>query len=131
MGDASGRQQLWSMAYEEFKHHPFFGGRVEVSGIYPHNVFLELLMATGIFGFLLFLIILFKSFIRGIRAIKYDKIYMIPFLILINGITQHLFSGSIYDAILLFIPMGMIYSSYIIPEKYRFINFKHDREVKI
>ena len=123
-GDASGRQQLWSQAYEEFKRHPFFGGRIEVSGIYPHNVFLELLMATGIFGSLLFSIILFKSFLRGTRMIKYDKIYMIPTLILINGLAQHTFSGSIYGAVLLFMPMGMIYSSYIIPEKYRFNKFQ-------
>jgi O-antigen ligase len=112
-GDASGRQQLWAMAYEEFKNFPFLGGRIEVSGIYPHNVFLELLMATGIFGFLLFLIVLFKSFARGAKLIKRNKIYMIPTLILINGLAQHTFSGSIYGAILLFVPMGMIYSSYI------------------
>lgn len=116
-GDASGRQQLWVMAYEEFKNHPFFGGRIEVSGIYPHNIFLELLMATGIFGFLLLLIVLIKSFTRGARMIKYSKIYMIPTLILINGLAQYTFSGSIYGAILLFIPMGMIYSSYINPQK--------------
>ncbi len=110
-GDASGRQPLWAAAYQEFKNNPIIGGRIEVSGIYPHNIFLEVLMATGIVGFLLFAIVLFNSVRRGLIIIKSNKNYVIPLLVLINGLTQYSFSGSIYDSIFLFIPMGMIYSS--------------------
>jgi O-antigen ligase len=112
-GDASGRQELWAAAYKEFINNPIVGGRIEVSGVYPHNVFLEVLMSTGIIGFSLFFVVFFKSLERGLKVIKNKGSYIVPVLIFINGISESMFSGSIYGAILLFTPMGMIYSSYI------------------
>ncbi|MGN6602369.1 MAG: O-antigen ligase family protein, partial [Ginsengibacter sp.] len=110
-GDASGRQPLWTAAFREFKNNPFVGGRIEVSGIYPHNIFLEVLMSTGILGFILFGTVLYGSVKRGLNLVKANTAYMVPLLILINGITQYFFSGSVYDAIFLFVPMGLIFSS--------------------
>jgi hypothetical protein len=121
-GEAGGRLELWSKAFEEFKNNPILGGRIEVSGIYPHNIFLEILMATGIIGFTLFSIVFIKSVKKGLNLIKKDKYYMFPFLILITGITLNMFSGSVYDAILLFISMGMLFSK---PKLITSTNYTH------
>ena len=111
-GDASGRQQLYVAAFSEFLSNPIIGGRIEVSRIYPHNVFLEILMATGLLGFVLFVSIFIKSIQRGITMSKKDDSYLVPVLILTTGVSEGMFSGAIYGAILLFTSMGMIFSTY-------------------
>lgn len=112
-GDASGREGLWSDAFNEFLENPLLGGRIEVSGIYPHNIFLETLMATGIVGFLLFVYVFLSSFINGIKLSNQNTDYLIPFLIFINAFSQHMFTGGLWSAILLFVPMGTLLSTNI------------------
>ncbi|RQO38175.1 hypothetical protein DBR39_15005 [Chryseobacterium sp. KBW03] len=54
-GDTSSRGPLFTRAVEIFNSNRFFGGRVLFeNGVHPHNIFLELLMATGILGFIIY-----------------------------------------------------------------------------
>jgi O-antigen ligase len=56
-GDTSSRGPLFTRAIEIFNSNRFFGGRVLFeNGVHPHNIFLELLMATGILGFIIYLL---------------------------------------------------------------------------
>ncbi|WP_026810762.1 O-antigen ligase family protein [Arenibacter latericius] len=107
-----GRDYLWTNALSHFLESPIFGGRIEIGGIYPHNLIIEILMATGIIGSLIILPIIFKGFIIGFRRVKENKENMFLVLILIQGFTQHFFSGSFATATLVFLPLGMAYSSY-------------------
>lgn len=109
-GDTSGREVLWQDAYKEFINYPILGGRIEVSGIYPHNIFLEILMATGVIGFILFLLIMISSLYKGIFQIRKENVYLFPLLIFICGFSQHLVTGSLWGAITLFSSMGMLNS---------------------
>ena len=65
-GDNSLRTPLFNKGIEIFKANPIIGGRTHFEdGMYPHNIFLELLMATGILGLILYLlkfITVFKNF---------------------------------------------------------------------
>lgn len=115
-GDISGRETLWSSAYDEFLNYPLFGGRIEVSGIYPHNIFLEILMAMGLIGLLLFLFFFIPSLLIIFRKIGKNGIYIVPFLIFICGFSHHLVSGALWAAITVFAPLGM-FNSRIINEK--------------
>lgn len=66
-GDNSLRTPLYNRAIEIFKNNPIIGGRVLYEdGYYPHNIFLELLMATGVLGLLLY----FLKFIPVIFNLK-------------------------------------------------------------
>lgn len=66
-GDNSLRTPLFEKSIKLFKEHPFLGSRILYEdGSYPHNIFLELLMATGILGFLIY----FLKFLPVIRNIK-------------------------------------------------------------
>lgn len=112
-GDSSGREPLWNAAIDEFISNPILGGRIEVSNIYPHNIFLEVLMATGIIGFILFMIFLLKSFKKGFNAAKINIIYTIPFFIFICAISQHMFTGALWSAIMLFAAVGMFNSKLV------------------
>lgn len=109
-GDSSGREPLWNDAINEFTKHPIFGGRIEVSGIYPHNLFIEILMATGVIGFLIFMVFFAGSVKKGFVAAKSDTIYIIPFLIFICGLSQHMFTGALWSAIMFFSALGMFNS---------------------
>lgn len=66
-GDNSLRTPLYNRAIEIFKSNPILGGRVLYEdGYYPHNIFLELLMATGLLGLILY----FLKFIPVIFKLK-------------------------------------------------------------
>ena len=57
-GNTSGREPYFNRAIAIFKVNPLIGGRVLYEdGMYPHNIFLELLMSGG-----LLLLVLFCSF---------------------------------------------------------------------
>lgn len=105
-GDSSGRDELWIAAFNEFINNPILGGRIEVSGIYPHNIFLEVLMGMGIIGLFIFLFLIINS-LKRIYLIKFDfKIFV--YIIFINAICQHLFTGALWNSILLFAALGMM-----------------------
>lgn len=54
-GDSSGRGELYQQGIKIFSENPFFGGRIlYFDGMYPHNIFLEVLMAMGIVGLILY-----------------------------------------------------------------------------
>ncbi|WP_277115426.1 O-antigen ligase family protein [Chryseobacterium sp.] len=56
-GDTSSREPLYRGALEIFNSNPFVGGRILFEdGVHPHNIFLELLMATGILGLIIYFI---------------------------------------------------------------------------
>lgn len=104
-----GRGHLWSDAWNEFLNNPFIGGRIEI-GFYPHNFILEILMATGFLGFIIFFLILFKGFINIYKKSFVDSGYSYVFIILVQGLVQYSFSGALYFAVLLFFPLGIAYS---------------------
>lgn len=69
-GDNSLRTPLFERSIELFKESPLIGSRILYEdGMYPHNIFLELLMATGIVG-------LFIYFLKFIPVAKTLKIYL-------------------------------------------------------
>ncbi|SMG20144.1 O-antigen ligase family protein [Arenibacter troitsensis] len=104
-----GRESLWKDAFAHFLDNPIFGGKIEIGGIYPHNFLLEIVMATGIIGLMLISPIFIKGIILIKNHTKKNKSYLFVLLLLIIGLIQHLFTGSIYMAILLFVPLGMIF----------------------
>ena len=70
-GDNSLRTPLFERSLAIFKANPIFGGRTHYeNGMYPHNIFLELLMATGIVGFIIY-ILKFIPVIKNFKIFSY------------------------------------------------------------
>lgn len=109
-GHTSGREPLLKAAYDEFVQSPLLGGRIEVSGVYPHNLILELMMGTGVIGTLVFLLFLGANSIRGWTLATENTIYLVPILIFICAFSQHMVSFSLYGAMMLAQPLGMFNS---------------------
>ncbi|MEG3658576.1 O-antigen ligase family protein [Arenibacter palladensis] len=114
-----GRTSLWKNALDHFFEHQLFGGKIEIGNIYPHNFIVEILMATGILGAVLIFPVIIKSFHLSIRQIKSNKEHLFALLILMVGIVHYSFSGGLYTSILLFIPIGIIFSIQNYTEKDR------------
>lgn len=104
-----GRETLWRDAISHFLENPIFGGKIEIGGIYPHNFLIEILMSTGIIGTLLILPVFIKGFSLGRENTKMNTTNLYALLLLIVGFAQYSFSGGVYTAINLFVPLGIIY----------------------
>lgn len=104
-----GRESLWANAFSHFLENPIFGGKIEIGGIYPHNFILEILMSTGLLGIILFMTVLIKGFFLGRKNASIDNTSVFALLLLVVGFSQYSFSGGVYTAINLFVPLGIIF----------------------
>ncbi|WP_433863470.1 O-antigen ligase family protein [Sphingobacterium thalpophilum] len=107
---ATSRFTFWSDALNEFANFPFAGGKLEVSGIYPHNIFIETLMATGFLGAVPFFIFVILCTKKGIQISKLNKQYLWIFIFFLQALIHYSFTESIYLANALFIPAGLLCS---------------------
>jgi O-antigen ligase len=97
--DASARERflLFGGAWQQFASSPFLGDAyVELRLMtYPHNLLLETLMATGIVGFALLLLVLLGAALAGARAVAAGPALEWPVLLLMQFTIALMFSGSI------------------------------------
>ncbi|WP_241317370.1 O-antigen ligase family protein [Chryseobacterium arthrosphaerae] len=80
-GNGYGRFYYLTKGWDIFKNNIPFGGRILFEdGLYPHNIFIEVLMSMGIFGIILFFLY-FKDVWKF--KIKYitNNIYYLPFIL--------------------------------------------------
>jgi len=106
-GDKSAqiRYQLYRGAFEQFSNYPVFGDLIVEREFkyYPHNQILEILMATGVFGFSFFAVLNILVFYKLKCLLREDKgkegivrllMYLYVFYIFVG-----LFSGTIIGSI--------------------------------
>ncbi|MEO9570750.1 MAG: O-antigen ligase family protein [Polaribacter sp.] len=117
--DNFGRGDLWRLAFKDFVNNPFFGGHIELinipgyrdgmaGNIYPHNMILEVFMSSGLFIGLLFITVIIINFKKIFYLVKNNNENIWVFIIFIQSFTQHMFTGSIYTAVLFFFTLGLI-----------------------
>jgi O-antigen ligase len=103
-----GRGTLWQKALNHFYENPIIGGKIEIGGVYPHNFILEILMSTGIIGLLLIGPVLIRGFILGKTFSRKSNSFLFVFIMFLMAIVQYSFSGGVYTATILFLPLGII-----------------------
>jgi len=101
-GDSSGRGGLYQQGIQIFSEHPLLGGRILYEdGMYPHNIFLEVLMATGIIGFVLYFLFFKKciQYIYNVKSVseKYPEIIWI-LVLWVQYFTLSLFSYNLHSS---------------------------------
>jgi len=99
--DTSARERNWSVAWNSFLDGPLIGDCYVINyfGVtYPHNIYIEVLMATGIIGGALFLTILLSLLFRIPKNNNQVAIYALFLVPVFSG----LFSGSLFFNPLLF-----------------------------
>ena len=109
-------------AFNAFMESPLFGASLEepTYGGYPHNMFIEALMSTGIISAALLFILLSMTFTYAVRLYVEVKGYGWASVLFIQYLVASQFSGSIYTVNYLWITNGLviaIYSSLYIANK--------------
>jgi len=82
--NASGRSYYLNKGIDIFINNPLIGGRILFEdGMYPHNLFVDILMSTGVLGMIVFIIyfkFVVKSFIKVLKNIyKYKESGILAF----------------------------------------------------
>jgi hypothetical protein len=103
-----GRFEYQAEAFEAFLGSPILGERFDlpISGGWPHNIVVEVLMATGIVGGFIFAIALGGALMRSVSASRLQT--NMGSLILIQSLIGLQFSGSIWGAAGLWMGMVMV-----------------------
>jgi O-antigen ligase len=111
-GESSLRLQIWEASIAQFQMSPIFGDSVqmrEFSG-YPHNLFLEVLMSTGIYGFIPFLCLVIYGISQSSKIIRLRPELTWVYILFAQGLIQHMFSGAVYSAIFFWGGIGLVFS---------------------
>jgi len=93
------RYVLFTGAWEQFLSHPLLGDLIEgrAFGGYPHNIFLESLMAMGVFGGMVMTYIFIYSFNNSLVLMRFRSTDWIGCLLVMQLVAQFT-SGSIYSS---------------------------------
>ena len=110
--DSAARLDIWYTSILQFLNSPIFGDYVlnRKWNFYPHNIFVEVLMSTGIVGFLPFCILIYYAFKKSIKIIKFSPQDSWITIIFLQGFMMSSFSGSVTDNIILWAGMGLVFS---------------------
>ena len=123
-GDNSLRTPLFQNALNIFKQNPILGGRTHFeNGMYPHNIFLELLMATGIVGLIIYML-KFISVIKNFKIFSYQIInsyHILFFTLFLQYFVLCFTSFTLYS-----VPEFLYFSSIIIGISLNNINEKNE-----
>jgi O-antigen ligase len=122
-GDLSDRDIIWKKIIPVWWENPVFGvGKTgyesivwKMSGRYisPHNVFLEILCLTGITGFAIYSLVLYRIVSTGYKIFRYSG-YLLPVLLLIPV------AGLLLSAQLLPVKIGWCIFAYVTAHKIYF-----------
>lgn len=98
-GDASSQERmlLFRGAWQQFSEQPLAGHAYVELGLmtYPHNLVLETMMATGVVGLAVLLLVLLGATLAGGRVLLADARTAWPGLLLLQYLIALMFSGSI------------------------------------
>jgi O-antigen ligase len=110
---SASRTVIWDIAINHFTHNPIFGYGLESpeTGNYPHNIFVEVLLATGVVGFIPFIFLVYKSLQRSLFIFKYSPQNSWIVNIFLQCLIQNLFSGAIYTASWFWFSMAFMLSA--------------------
>lgn len=115
---SASRVGIWASALNHFSDNPLFGSSLELpeTQYHPHNVFIEVLLSTGIIGFIPFMFLIAKAVQHALHIFKNNPEVSWVAAIFLQSIIQNCFSGSIYGASWLFFSMAFVLSMSLKPE---------------
>lgn len=112
-GDTGNRNYYYEEALKQIKNSPIFGDNFVLKtglgiGDYPHNIILESMIALGVIGGILIMVIIFKSLKKSISIFKNDSNLMWIGAIFIQFLVLGFSSGSLWNSFELIILMGLL-----------------------
>jgi O-antigen ligase len=90
------RLVTWRYTISRTLESPLTGYALERFGNHPHNMIIEAFFATGIFGGLLYLLVMLKSLFCSFKLLRLQHSFSWIGVIFIHEFVRHLFSSSIW-----------------------------------
>jgi O-antigen ligase len=99
----------WSQGFQQFSQSPVFGDALvlHASNNYPHNIFVEILISTGVFGMLVFLSLVGLKFRDLVRVLRFENRFWVVSLAILAFFSAN-FSGNITNQAGLGLSFGLI-----------------------
>jgi len=106
------RDVQWSTAWSQFLESPIIGDQFleRSTNYYPHNIYLESLMATGVIGGSIFFIIIGYSLVKIAMQFFNRDLLIIFSLLLLTAMLANFTSGSLFGSSRLWILLAFILS---------------------
>lgn len=110
------RLTLYKNALSGFFSNPLFGSGLEEYkyGFYPHNIYIESLMATGFLGGVCFIL---SSFYIMIRSLILEYKYFWVSIFYLDNFISGMFSGSIYSSGYFWTSLALVFSVIIFKQR--------------
>jgi O-antigen ligase len=104
------RLLIYERSFNQFLSNPLFGDTFKTQGYdnYPHNIFLEILQATGLIGFMLFLFLMISGFLKALRIIRNQPSLTWVSVLFIQSAVFNSFSGSVISATWLWLSLALV-----------------------
>jgi O-antigen ligase len=114
-GKKETRVDLYSEAFEMFKSSPIIGKRFVTEskysgGAYPHNIFLEIMMALGLLGLFFFIIIMYNLYKKISSLRRESAYYLFFFCLLVFFFWMAQVTGSLFNNFELWILSATMFS---------------------
>lgn len=106
------RTEIWKQALSQFIDHPIFGDGLRVIGfdVYPHNLFIETLLTTGIVGFIPFILLIIAALRKSVYVFRKAPEYSWLGIVFMQSLVQGMFSGALYTASWLWLSMALMFA---------------------
>lgn len=108
------RYYEWEAAIQQYINHPILGDKYvnAYDGFYPHNVYLEVLMATGTIGGLFFFIGFYLCIKKLKRLWKYNSAQAFPIIILSVAVfIMRITTGALFNSVEFWAILGLLCST--------------------
>ncbi|TDR13077.1 O-antigen ligase family protein [Marinomonas communis] len=100
---------LWKLALEKIIDSPLFGSHTTTYYGYVHNMFLEILMSTGVVLGAYYIYLTFFLYKKTVLLYKFKNIGMVFGFLFIQYFIASFFSGTVYSNDLLWIFMSILF----------------------
>ncbi len=115
-GDYGAREVMYNTAFSTFLDYPLTGYSFLLQsgfniGTYPHNFFLESLMACGLLGGLIFAILNFAALYFSIISFKFKNSFFWVNLLYIQFLILGMFSGAIWNSPLYWVFLFLVFNT--------------------
>ncbi|MGM7552408.1 O-antigen ligase family protein [Myroides odoratimimus] len=109
-GHSALRIIIWDTSFEQFAKNPFVGDKLNTNYFnhYPHNIYLEVLQATGIIGFIPFIIVVFIGVESCYKIFRYKPELSWVTIFFLQSCMQNFFSGALYTAAWFFTGLSLV-----------------------
>jgi len=118
-GSSAARLPMWKDAFSQFVDNPIIGDQLGVKRFgyfYPHNIFFESLLTTGILGFVPLFWLMINGIKKAIKIVRSAPQYSWLSIVFIQSFIQAMFSSVTYQAFWLWLSFGLLLA-FPIPQK--------------